>query len=87
MLEKPKAEDRQKVHTLGLIQWRIDGTLPVDSDPWGFKVDHRYVAVERDDSSFKEFMNKFITTIEGEFPEPASDCSDCGWHIKYGFQY
>jgi len=87
MLEKPKAEDGQKVDTLGLVQWRIDGTLPVESDPWGFKVDHRYVPVERDDAGFKEFMDRFITVIEGEFPEPASDCSDCGWLVKDGFQY
>ena len=87
MLENPKADDGQKVDTLGLVQWRIDGTLPLDSESWGFKVDHRYVAVERDDASFKEFMDRFITVIEGGFPEPASDCSDCGWLIKHGFQY
>ena len=87
MLENPKAEDGQKVDTLGLIQWRIDGTLPLESDPWGFKVDHRYIAVERDDAKFKEFMDRFVNVIEGEFPEPAADCQDCAWLIKAGFQY
>ena len=87
MLENPKAEDGQKVDSLGLIQWRINGTLPLESDPWGFKVEHRYIPVERNDAKFKDFMDHFITVIEGEFPEPASDCADCAWLIKVGFQY
>lgn len=87
MLENPKTEDGQKVDTLGLVQWRIDGTLPLENDPWGFQVSHRYIPVDRDDVKFKQFMDGFIEVIEGDFPEAAADCSDCAWLVKNGFQY
>ena len=85
MLEAPASGESLDVETLGLVQWRIDSTLPQDSTKWGFGVEHRYIPIDRNDEEFAEFMERFIGYIEGEFPDSAEGCYDCDWLKKIGF--
>ena len=87
MLEHPNEGDRLEIDSLGLIQWRIDNTLPQESDLRGFSVEHRYVPVDRTDEKFTKFMENFVLCIEGEFPEPSGECAECKWLSEIGFQY
>ena len=86
MLENPQSGDPINIETLGILQWRIENTLPHDA-PLGFGVMHRYLDVKRDDQKFKSFMEGMIEVIEGEFPESDPDCYDCTWLMKVNFNY
>jgi hypothetical protein len=86
MLENPKEGEIVKVDSLGLLQWRIEDTLP-DETTLGFSVMHRYIPIERDDEKFQKFMEDMITVIEGEFPDPSPYCKECEWLTEIGYQY
>ena len=86
MLENPKDDEPIAIETLGLLQWRIENTLPEDA-PLGFSVMHRYIPIERNDPNFQRFMENMINVIEGDFPEASPDCYDCKWLSGVNFQY
>ena len=77
MLEHPETGEPLPISTLGLIQWRITSTLNMDSELRGFKVEERYIPVERNPEGFIDFIADFIAIIEGEFPESSAKCTDC----------
>jgi len=79
MLEKPEVGEPKKISTIGLLQWRINGAFQVDatSTSKGFRVEQRYIPVERNVEKFLAFMENFIGIIEGSFPSSNPECQEC----------
>ena len=77
MLEHPESGDPLVISTIGLIQWRIDSTLSMESDLRGFKVEEKYIPVNRNPDGFIDFISDFIEIIEGNFPDSSPNCADC----------
>jgi PD-(D/E)XK nuclease superfamily len=85
MLEKPELGEPKSISSIGLLQWRIDGSLEKISTAKGFSVEQRYIPVERNEAKFHTFMEKFIGVIEGAFPASSSDCLDCKFLREINF--
>jgi hypothetical protein len=77
MLENPEVGESKKISTIGLLQWRIDGAVDLTEPRRGFTVEERYIPVARNPEGFREFIESFISIIEGDFPVSGNDCNDC----------
>jgi hypothetical protein len=85
MLENPESGDPIQINSIGLLQWRITGEVLESHGTKGFAVEERYIPVQRREAEFKAFMERFITVIEGEYPDAASSCLDCKFLTEIGF--
>lgn len=82
-LENPAAGKGQIVASMGLLIWKPTRTIGDDSSSYGFGVDQKYVAVERDTENFLAVIEGFINVLEGELPEPGADCTTCTYlHVR-----
>jgi len=75
------------IKTIGLLQWKIEDSLHLDEDQRGFSVAHRYIPVERRPQEFQDFLAKFISIIEGPYPESGPQCDNCKFLGKIGFSF
>lgn len=85
--ENPDSGEPKSIKTIGLLQWKIEDSLHLDENRRGFSVAHRYIPVERRPQEFQEFLAKFISIIEGPFPESGSQCDNCKFLGKIGFYF
>lgn len=85
MLENPESGEAKKISSIGLLQWRINGVVGNNPFERGFKVEETYIPVERRPEEFGEFIAKFISIIEGDFPESGPECYDCKFLYEIGF--
>jgi hypothetical protein len=86
-LENPDRGKPFPVSTMGLLIWKLAGvteTSPseIASGKYGFGVNQRYVAVERDQQKFNDLIEELISTIEGGMPDSGSECNVCNYLIK-----
>jgi len=86
-LENPLDETPMLIRTIGLLQWRIDGSINLENSQRGFSVDHRYIPIPRRPQEFMEFLEKFVGIIEGEFPESGINCENCEFLSQIGVNY
>lgn len=85
MLENPEIGEAKKISTIGLLQWRIDGSFDVNAGRKGFSVEQRYIPVERNVEGFMKFIENFIGIIEGAYPSASSECKECEFLSDIGF--
>lgn len=85
--ENPLAGDPMPIKSIGLLQWRIDNSLHLENNTKGFSVEHRYIQLPRREKEFQEFLAKFIGIIEGDFPNSGSECENCAFLAKVGFNF
>ena len=78
-LENPAAGKGQSVASQGLLIWKPVATIGADRNSYGFGVDQKYVAVERDGAHFLNVIEDFINVLEGEFPDPGPECTNCSY--------
>ena len=86
-LENPDRGKPFPVSSMGLLIWKLAGvteTSPseIASGKYGFGVNQRYVAVERDRQKFTELIEELISTIEGGMPDSGSECNVCNYLLK-----
>ena len=85
MLEKPEVGEAKRISSIGLLQWRVDGSLQNTSTTRGFSIEQKYIPVERSEEKFHTFMEKFIGVIEGEYPDSSHECLDCKFLREINF--
>jgi len=85
--ENPESGEPKPIKTIGLLQWKIEDSLHLDGDQRGFFVGHRYIPVERRPQEFQEFLAKFISIIEGPYPDSGPQCDNCKFLGKIGFSF
>lgn len=78
-LENPAAGKGQSVASQGLLIWKPVATIGENRSSYGFGVDQKYVAVERDGTHFLTVIEDFIDVLEGELPDPGSECTNCSY--------
>ncbi len=71
-LENPAVGEGKKVSTMGLLVWS-----PKSADLTGFKVEQKYVPVERDSARFQTLLADLINMLEGEMPDSGEKCETC----------
>lgn len=71
-LENPAVGEGKKVSTMGLLVWS-----PKTADLTGFKVEQKYVPVERDSARFQTLLADLINMLEGEMPDSGEKCETC----------
>ena len=71
-LENPAVGEGKKVSTMGLLVWS-----PKSADLTGFKVEQKYVPVERDVARFQTLLADLINMLEGEMPDSGEKCETC----------
>lgn len=71
-LENPAVGEGKKVSTMGLLVWS-----PKSADLTGFKVEQKYVPVERDGARFQTLLVDLINMLEGEMPDSGEKCETC----------
>ena len=71
-LENPAVGAGTKVSTMGLLVWS-----PKSADLTGFKVEQKYVPVERDSARFQTLLADLINMLEGEMPDSGEKCETC----------
>lgn len=76
-LENPAAGKGQSVASQGLLIWKPVSAVGDDRSSYGFGVDQKYVAVERDTAGFLNVIEDFINVLEAELPDHGSECSTC----------
>lgn len=86
-LENPDRGKPFPVSTMGLLIWKLAGvteTSPseIATGKYGFGVNQRYVAVERDQQKFTDLIEELISTIEGGMPDSGPECNVCNYLIK-----
>jgi hypothetical protein len=72
---------------MGLLIWKLAGvteTSPseIASGKYGFGINQRYVAVERDQQKFTDLIEELISTIEGGMPDSGPECNVCNYLLK-----
>lgn len=75
------------IKSIGLLQWRINGTLELPNSQRGLAVEHRYIPIPRRPEEFMQFLERFINIIEGDFPESSLDCENCKFLTGIGFTH
>ena len=85
--ENPESGEPRPIKTIGLLQWKIEDSLHLDGNQRGFSVGHRYIPVERRPREFQEFLAKFISIIEGPYPDSGPQCDNCKFLGKIGFSF
>lgn len=85
--ENPESGEPKPIKTIGLLQWKIEDSLHLDGNQRGFSVSHRYIPVERRPQEFQEFLAKFISIIEGPYPDSGAQCENCKFLGKIGFDF
>lgn len=78
-LENPAAGKGQIVASQGLLIWKPVEAIGDDKTSYGFGVDQKYVAVERDTAHFLDVIESFINVLEAELPDPGPDCATCSY--------
>jgi PD-(D/E)XK nuclease superfamily len=86
-LENPDKGKPFPVSSMGLLIWKLAGVTETAasefaSSPYGFGVNQRYVAVERDRETFLALLEELISTIEGGMPSPGAECNTCNYLAK-----
>lgn len=86
-LEHPDKGKPFPVSSMGLLIWKLAGVTEtaaseLASSPFGFGVNQRYVAVERDKETFLTLLEEMISTIEGGMPSPGAECNTCNYLAK-----
>ena len=76
-----------QINSIGLLQWRIDGTHTLSDSRRALTIEHRYIPIPRRPDQFMSFIEKFINIIEGDFPESGSDCENCKFLKGIGFSH
>jgi hypothetical protein len=71
-LENPAVGEGKKVSTMGLLVWS-----PKSADLTGFKVEQKYVPVERDTARFETLLADLINMLEGDMPDSGEKCETC----------
>ena len=71
-LENPAVGEGAKVNSMGLLVWS-----PKSADLTGFKVEQKYVPVERDTARFNSLLADLINMLEGEMPDSGEKCETC----------
>ena len=71
-LENPAVGEGKKVSTMGLLVWS-----PKSADLTGFKVEQKYVPVERDTARFETLLTDLINMLEGDMPDSGEKCETC----------
>ena len=78
-LENPAAGKAREVASMGLLVWKPNSVIGTNANDFGFGVEQRYVAVEREPETFFKVIEELLTVIDGEFPEPGSGCGTCNY--------
>lgn len=84
--ENPLLGDPMPIKSIGLLQWRINGSV-YQNDLRAFSVEHRFIPIPRRQEQFKEFLAKFIGIIEGDFPNSGLDCETCNFLERIGYTF
>jgi hypothetical protein len=64
---------------MGLLVWKPNSVLGSDASNYGFGVEQKYVAVEREPETFFKVIEELVTVIDGDFPDPGSGCGTCNY--------
>lgn len=80
-LEKPAAGKAVIVASIGLLVWRPRQVIGNDSSSFGFGVEQKYVAVEREPEKFLTVIENFISVLEGPLPDAGPDCATCNYLV------
>ena len=78
-MENPAAGKAREVASMGLLVWKPNSVIGTNVNDFGFGVEQRYVAVEREPETFFKVIEELLTVIDGEFPEPGSGCGTCNY--------
>ncbi len=81
-LENPAAGKPASVASMGLLVWNPVSAIGEDKYSYGFSVTQKYLAVERDVPNFLATIEGFINVLEGEIPEPGSECPTCAYLVS-----
>jgi len=81
-LEKPAAGKAVSVASIGLLVWRPHQVIGSDSSSYGFGVEQKYVAVEREPERFLKVIENFISVLEGPLPDSGSECATCNYLVE-----
>jgi len=84
--ENPLDGDVMPIKSIGILQWRIDGSLHLENNQRAFAVDHRYISIPRKPKEFQEFLARFIAIIEGELPDSGEECETCQFFARIGYK-
>ena len=64
---------------MGLLVWKPNSVLGDNAANYGFGVEQKYVAVEREPETFFKVIEELINVIDGDFPESGSGCGTCNY--------
>lgn len=78
-LENPAAGTAKKVASMGLLVWRPNSVLGDNPTNYGFGVDQKYVAVQREPDNFLKVIEELLTVIDGELPAAGESCGTCNY--------
>lgn len=84
--ENPFEGESIQIKSIGILQWRIDGSLHLENNQRAFAVDHRYISIPRKPKEFQEFLARFIAIIEGELPDSGEECETCQFFARIGYK-
>ena len=76
-LENPAVGEGKKVSTMGLLVWS-----PKSADLTGFKVEQKYVPVERNPEKLQSLLADLLSVLEGDLPVAGADCNLCNYLIE-----
>ena len=80
--ENPLEGEPRIIHSIGLLQWRINNSFCLEGNRRGFSVLDRYIPVPRRKNEFDTFLERFIGIIEGDFPQSGTDCDTCKFLVQ-----
>ena len=78
-LENPAAGKAREVASMGLLVWKPTSVLGDNASNYGFGVEQKYVAVEREPDTFFKVIEELINVIDGDFPDSGSGCGTCNY--------
>jgi hypothetical protein len=78
-LENPAAGKAREVASMGLLVWKPSSVLGDNANNYGFGVEQKYIAVEREPETFFKVIEELITVIDGDFPDSGSGCGTCNY--------
>ena len=78
-LENPAAGKAREVASMGLLVWRPNSVLGNNPTNYGFGVEQKYVAVQREPDTFFKVIEELLTVIDGELPDAGPECGTCNY--------